>query len=147
MAGGFWGILAVVQTNNAPLLSIALAATNTIVVWWPSPSTGWSLQQISNLETTNWAAPPETVNDNGTSKFILIAPPTGNRFGRLFHSNSHYGPVTPRRVRAPGLHPPQNRPLVGRVPSPGVPIASIMRTAGCSRHCIDARAARDRIGV
>ena len=44
-------------------------------------------------------------------------------------SNSHYGPVTPRRVRAPGLHPPQNRPLVGRVPSPGVPIASIMRTA------------------
>ncbi|MCX6914357.1 MAG: hypothetical protein NT167_15090 [Verrucomicrobia bacterium] len=130
MAGGFWGILAVVQTNNAPLLSIALAATNTIVVWWPSPSTGWSLQQISNLETTNWAAPPETVNDNGTSKFILIAPPTGNRFCRLFHSNSHYGPVTPRRV-----------------PSPGVPIASIMRTAGCSRHCIDARAARDRIGV
>src|ERR1035438_6356540 len=42
-------------------------------------------------------------------------------------SNSHYGPVTPRRVRAPGLHPPQNRHLVGRVPSPGVPISSIMR--------------------
>ena len=86
MAGGFWGILAVVQTTNAPLLSIALTATNTIVVWWPSPSTGWSLQQISNLETTNWAAPPETVNDYGTSKFILIAPPTGNRFCRLFQA-------------------------------------------------------------
>src|ERR1035438_1875662 len=42
-------------------------------------------------------------------------------------SNSHYGPVTPRRVRAPGLHPPQNRHLVGRVPSPGIPIWSIMR--------------------
>jgi hypothetical protein len=36
-------------------------------------------------------------------------------------SNSHYGLVTPRRVRAPGLHPLQNRPLVGRVPPPGVP--------------------------
>ena len=50
-------------------------------------------------------------------------------------SSSHYGPVIPRRVRAPGLHPPQNRPLVGRVPSPGVPISSIMRIAaatGCS---------------
>jgi len=34
--------------------------------------------------------------------------------------------LTPRRVRAPGLHPPQNRPLVGRVPSPGAPISSIM---------------------
>jgi hypothetical protein len=45
-------------------------------------------------------------------------------------SNSHYGPVTPRRVRAPGLHPPQNRPLVGRVPSPGVPTSSTMRIAG-----------------
>ena len=44
-------------------------------------------------------------------------------------SNSHYGPVTPRRVRAPGLHPPQNQHLVGRVPSPGVPISSIMRIA------------------
>ena len=44
-------------------------------------------------------------------------------------NNSHYGPVTPRRVRAPGLHPPQDRPLVGRVPSPGVPISSIMRIA------------------
>ncbi len=45
-------------------------------------------------------------------------------------SNSHYGHVTPRRVRAPGLHPPQNRPLVGQVPSPGAPISSIMRIAG-----------------
>jgi hypothetical protein len=38
------------------------------------------------LGTTNWAAPPETVNDNGTNKFILIAPPTGNRFYRLFQA-------------------------------------------------------------
>jgi len=36
-------------------------------------------------------------------------------------SNSHYGPVNRRRLRAPGPHPAQNRPLVGRVPSPGVP--------------------------
>src|SRR6266568_7098131 len=44
-------------------------------------------------------------------------------------SNSHYGRFDPRRVRAPGLHAPQNRPLVGRVPSPGLPIWSIMRIA------------------
>ena len=31
---------------------------------------------------------------------------------------------------APGLQPPQNRPLVGRVPSPGVPISFLMRIAG-----------------
>jgi hypothetical protein len=44
-------------------------------------------------------------------------------------SNSHYGPVNARRVRAPGLHPPQNRAVVGRVPSPGIPLQHIMRIA------------------
>jgi hypothetical protein len=83
VAGGFWGIVAVVQTTNAPILSITRTATNTIVVWWPSPSIGWSPQQNSSLHTTNWVTPSETVNDNGTSKFILIAPPAGNRFYRL----------------------------------------------------------------
>src|ERR1039458_228020 len=44
---------------------------------------------------------------------ILLA---GAVLGEIAASNSHYGPVTPRRVRAPGLHTLQNRPLVGRVP-------------------------------
>src|SRR5947199_4115900 len=44
-------------------------------------------------------------------------------------SNSHFGRLDPRRVRAPGLQPSQNRPLVGRVPSPGVPFCPIMRIA------------------
>jgi hypothetical protein len=38
----------------------------------------------SGLDTTNWVTPPESVNDNGTNKFILVAPPAGNRFYRLF---------------------------------------------------------------
>jgi hypothetical protein len=58
VAGGFWGIVAVVQTTHTPPLSIARTATNTIVVWWTSPSTGWRPQQTSSLDTTNWAAPP-----------------------------------------------------------------------------------------
>src|SRR2546421_11850333 len=43
--GGFWGIIAAVQTPGAPLLRIFLTATNTAVVAWPSSSTGFSLQQ------------------------------------------------------------------------------------------------------
>lgn len=65
---GFWGMVAVVQTTNAPLLSIARTATNTIVVWWPWPSAGWSPQQNSSLGTTNWVMPPETVNDSGIAE-------------------------------------------------------------------------------
>jgi hypothetical protein len=37
-------------------------------------------------------------------------------------------------VRAPGLHPAQNRPLVGRVPSPGTPISSTMSIACLGAH-------------
>lgn len=46
--GGFWGIIAAVQTPGAPLLCIARTTTNTVAVFWPSPSTGWTLQQNTN---------------------------------------------------------------------------------------------------
>jgi hypothetical protein len=81
--GGFWGIIAAVQTSGAPLLSI-MRSNNLAIVSWPSPSTGFNLQQNLDLNMTNWVTPSETVTDNGTIKFININPPTGNRFYRLF---------------------------------------------------------------
>jgi len=42
-----------------PLLIITPTATNTLVVSWPSPSTGFVLQQNSNLTTTNWVTVPQ----------------------------------------------------------------------------------------
>ena len=83
LQGGFWSIIAAVQTPGAPLLSVWRTTTNTVVVSWPSPSTGFVLYQNTNLSTTNWASPPETVNDDGTNRFIIVNPPTGNRFYRL----------------------------------------------------------------
>ena len=82
LAGGFWSLLAV-QTAGAPMLTITLTGTNTALVSWPSPSTGFALQQNTNVNTTNWVAPSETITDNGTNKFIIVNPPAGNRFYRL----------------------------------------------------------------
>jgi sugar lactone lactonase YvrE len=86
LTGGFWSLYAI-ATPGAPLLSITLAitltTTNTAMVSWPSPSTGWNLQQNNDLSTANWVTPAETVNDNGTIKYIIVSPPTGNRFYRL----------------------------------------------------------------
>ena len=48
------------------------------------PSTGFTLQQNGDLNATTWIAAPQTVTDNGTNKFIIVNPPTGNRFYRLF---------------------------------------------------------------
>jgi len=83
LIGGFWSLLAV-QTPGAPLLTILLSTTNTAIVSWPSPSTGFTLQQNADLNTTNWTADPQTVSDNGTDRFIIVNPPAGNRFYRLF---------------------------------------------------------------
>ena len=67
----------------APVLTVTRTPTNTVRVSWPSSATGFNLQVSTNLATTNWVTPSETVQDNGTNKFILVNPPTGNRFYRL----------------------------------------------------------------
>ena len=82
LTGGFWALFAV-QTLGAPVLSIKLTTTNTAMVYWTSPSTGYSLQVNTNLSTTNWVTPSESVTDNGTIKYIIVNPSTGNRFYRL----------------------------------------------------------------
>jgi len=82
VVGGFWSIYAL-QTAGAPLLSIKLTSTNTVQVYWNSPSTGWNLQVNTDLITTNWVAPLESVQDDGIIKFIIVNPPAGNRFYRL----------------------------------------------------------------
>jgi hypothetical protein len=46
---------------------------------------GWNLQVNTDLTTTNWSAPSETVQDDGTLKFIIVNPPDRNRFCRLFY--------------------------------------------------------------
>src|SRR6185503_11802568 len=37
--GGFWSLIAAVQTPGAPTLTITGTTTNTVAVSWPSPST------------------------------------------------------------------------------------------------------------
>ena len=82
LTGGFWSLFAV-QTPDAPRLSIQRISVTSARVLWPAPSTGFVLQQNSDLNTTNWVSAPQAVSDNGTNKFITVSPPTGKRFYRL----------------------------------------------------------------
>jgi hypothetical protein len=43
-------------------LRIALTGTNTVLVAWPAPSTGFNLQQNAGIETMNWTSVTNTVN-------------------------------------------------------------------------------------
>jgi hypothetical protein len=83
LTGGFWSLYAV-QTPGAPLLTITLnPQLSTINISWPSPSPGWTLQENTNsVSSTNWNDHPFP-QDNGTLKYIIVNPPTGNRFYRL----------------------------------------------------------------
>jgi hypothetical protein len=84
LSGGYWSQLAVVQTPGSPLLSITLTTTNTAMISWPSPSTGFNLQQNTNsIAMVNWSNVVTAPTDTGTIKYIIINPPTGNRFYRL----------------------------------------------------------------
>jgi hypothetical protein len=81
--GGFWGILAAIQTPNAPNLRIVLTATNTVVVAWPTSATGFTLQQNSDLNTTSWSTVGTSPTVVGSENQVVVSPPIGNRFYRL----------------------------------------------------------------
>jgi hypothetical protein len=83
--GGFWGIIAAVQTPGAPPLSVILTATNTVVITWPSTSPGFILQQNPAVETQNWTEIPGSPPIVNGSFEVIVAQPVGNRFFRLKH--------------------------------------------------------------
>ena len=83
VSGGFWSLYAV-QVPGAPVLSTARTTTNTVAVFWPSSSTGWLLQQNTNsVSSLNWSNVTATILDDGTTKTLIVNPPTGKRFFRL----------------------------------------------------------------
>lgn len=82
LIGGFWSLLTV-QTPGTPWLNIARSNALAIVSW-PFPSTGFELQQNTDLNAATWTTPSETVTDNSTTRFITVSPALGNHFYRLF---------------------------------------------------------------
>jgi len=83
LTGGFWSLFAV-QTPDAPRLTIQRIAASSVRVVWPSPSTGFVLQQNSDFNTTNWVNAPQAVSDSGTNRFITVNQSDSRRFYRLF---------------------------------------------------------------
>jgi hypothetical protein len=81
--GGFWGVIAAVQMPGAPLLSVSLTTTNTVLVSWPYPSTGYTLQQNGAAATTNWVNVTNPPAQVGQQWQWIAQPPSGNRFFRL----------------------------------------------------------------
>jgi uncharacterized repeat protein (TIGR03803 family) len=83
--GGYAGdgaIFALSLAAAPPWLDIQRGG-NAMVISWLSSVTGYSLQQNTNLSTTNWTAFGGTVSSNGTTMSVTNSSPTGNLFFRL----------------------------------------------------------------
>ena len=85
LTGGFWSLIAVVQTSGAPKLTITNSG-NSVTISWPVGSGGFVLKQNGNVANpAGWSPYGGTVNTaNGTSSITLTSP-TGTQFYRLFH--------------------------------------------------------------
>ena len=68
-----------------PLLQIALTSTNTAVVVWTTNLPGFTLQQNSDLTTTNWVNATNVSQVVGNENQVTISPLVGQRFYRLKH--------------------------------------------------------------
>jgi hypothetical protein len=82
------GVLHGFLATPIPQLTITQSGNSLNISWpyWNNPSTGWILQQNSDLTTTNWTpAPTGGISNDGTNNFITITPSAGNLFFRLSH--------------------------------------------------------------
>jgi hypothetical protein len=85
VTGGFWSLLAIVQTPGAPLLTITHAG-NSVNVSWPVSPGGFTLQQNGNLaNAAGWSTYSGTVSTNNGVNSITLTPPVGNLFFRLLN--------------------------------------------------------------
>lgn len=82
LTGGFLSFVSVRQTPGAPALTVTHEG-NSVTITWPSPSTGFVLEQNSALGAADWMASGFTVSDDGTTRNITIPIPSGSLFFRL----------------------------------------------------------------
>ena len=82
LTGGFWSLIAVVQTAGMPLLNITRSGSSVVVSW--ANTAACTLQQNSNLAApAAWAASGCSVTcANGTNS-ITLTPAAGSLFFRL----------------------------------------------------------------
>ncbi len=84
LQGGFWGVIAAVQTPGAAWLTVARTVTNTVAISWPNTDPDWKLHWTADLAgTISWNEVPPPYPVSGTNCVVIDSGRTGNRFYRL----------------------------------------------------------------
>lgn len=80
---GVFNTSQVIQFIFRSMLSVRLTETNTVLISWPAPSTGFELQQNDDPGTDNWMAVGTAPATVGSEKQVIVPSPAGTRFYRL----------------------------------------------------------------
>jgi hypothetical protein len=86
VVAGFEGIIENLEPVAPPILRLARADANSVLVLWPASATGWVLQETAALgDLANWTDVSTRVVVNGTDNTATLPLVAGNRFYRLRH--------------------------------------------------------------
>ena len=80
--GDCWIVKLASEIVPLPMLSIAPAGED-VVVSWPSPSTGFVLEETMDAASGSWTTNSSTPVDDGTNKSVSIIPTAIETYFRL----------------------------------------------------------------
>lgn len=83
LTGGFWAGVTLIQEDGGPELSMITNPGGTMSLRWPSPSTGYVLQQSPDLTPDGWTDSTYPVSDNGNLRFVTFTPAPRRLYFRL----------------------------------------------------------------
>jgi hypothetical protein len=66
-----------------PTLTAAFTPTNTLLITWPANTSGFTLQQTSQLEATHWIGTTNPIVLVGPFNQVIVSPSAGRQFYRL----------------------------------------------------------------
>ena len=81
LVGGFWSMIAVIQSAGVPQLNI-YGSGNSVVVAWPNTGT-YTLLQNTTATGGSWVTSGYSVSTANGTNSITITAPSGNLFFRL----------------------------------------------------------------
>jgi len=70
-------------TSNPPQLRIFRTPTNAAVVAWPAATTGYTLQENSDLANTNWMTVTNEVQTADSDSQVIVTPSASQKYFRL----------------------------------------------------------------
>ena len=81
VTGGFWAG----ATESSPRLFVRLSGGNTVILSWPNPSTGYVLEQATNVDAPagGWSVVAESPVVVGTNREVSLPVEGTRRFFRL----------------------------------------------------------------